>query len=129
MAEIPAPQNHAANLINKILEVAIMDVGVRLAKAAAVAELPFLGWPGISQVFDYLLQKIGRYFYLGGAQFATFNIIDAQIRGELGAVNEVIPELQRAIESGDPEAIKKAEEEFKKRYADLIRSNGEARIK
>jgi hypothetical protein len=129
MTEIPAPQNKTANVINKIIEVSIMDVGVRAAKAAATAELPFLAWPGISQMFDYLLKKIAKYFYMAFATQATFAIIEAQAQAELEAYNATIDNLKKAVEANDQAAIDAAREEFKRKLQDLIRFNGEARIK
>jgi hypothetical protein len=110
------------------LELSIKEVGVKLAKTALVVELPFLGWPGISQVVDYLLGKIANYFYLSTAQFATFQIIEAQAKAELEAYNLTIEELKKAVVSEDQAAIEKAREEFKKKLQDLIQFNGEARV-
>lgn len=123
----PTTENRTANVVNDILEIAIMEVGLRLAKAAAIAEVPILGtWP-ISMIFDYLLKKLGRYFYLGMATFSTFKIIDEQTRGQRERYDASIDAVHRAVVANDPIALEKAREEFKKRLADLIHWNGEAR--
>ena len=129
MPEIPAPQIKSANIINRILEISIKEVGVKLAKTAIVAEVPFLGWPGFSQLLDYFLGRIAGYFYLSTAQFATFQIIDAQTTAQKEAYEATITQLKNAIDSGVPSDVEKAREEFKKKLEEFIRWDGEARIK
>lgn len=124
----PTTTNTLPTVVNEILKIAIMDVGVNLAKAAATAEVPFLGWPVISQIFGFFLNKVAGYFYQSMAQFATFQIIDEQTRLQRQAYDDSIAAVKAAVELNDQAKIDESTKAFKEKLANLIHWNGEARI-
>ncbi len=125
MGDKPATENRAATIVNKVLEKAI-DLGMRAAKGAAVAAAPWIGWPVISQLTDFFLAQIGKFFYKFLAEHATFIVIDFQTEAEKKAYLESVDRLKLAQQAGDEHAIQEARDKFKSDLARLIHWDGHA---
>lgn len=125
MGDVPATENRSAGIVNSIERGAI-NIGMKAAKIAATAAAPFLGWPVISQLVDYVLNKIGDYFYVWIAEHSTFLIIDMQTEAEKKAYLQSVVDLQKAQTSGDQNAIDQAHKKLKEDLARLVRWDGSA---
>lgn len=117
MENAPEVQNPTASFVNKGLRIAI-DVGVTLASAAAKTALPILGLPVVSWVTDFVIGKVGDYFYVFFAEHATITILHFQTAQEKQSFDGAINSLRIAKASGDQnahdEALKKAKEALAK---------------
>lgn len=126
MGDVPTPVNEPAVIVNGIIQFAIYDVAVNALQVAAIAELPWLGWPVIKQLFGLLLNTIAGYIYKYLAQAATFEIIDLQTEAEQSAYAAAVGKLQTAISTGDQDATTQGIDEFKKSLGSLIHFDGSA---
>ena len=121
--------NAQAAAVNKIIERLIFDVAVRTARAAAIAEAPWLGLPVISQVFDYLLNLFGKFIYEALARQATFTVIDSQVGKSLTEYETAVSGLNQAVAAGSAEDVDKAQLATKAALINLVRWDGDARIR
>src|SRR5271165_186571 len=78
MGDAPTTTSSTVQAVDSALKSIINDVVLAAAKAAAVAEAPWLSWPVISQLFDALLNWIGGYVYTAVADWTTIGVIDVQ---------------------------------------------------
>lgn len=115
----------ATDTADAIIHAAIYDVAVTAAKSAAVAEAPWIAYPVISQVFDFLLSRFADWIYGALDKAVVFAIIDLETEAERRAYDEAVAALKQVIQPingvPDADAITKAQAEFKKHLADLIR--------
>lgn len=120
----PTTTNQTAAVVNGILKNLISGVGLDAVEAAAIVELPWLGWPIIKQIFELVLSKIAALIYEQAAYAATKIIIDVQVGIEESKVGPAFESLQMAIASGDQNAIALASKDLDKAYGDLIHFDG-----
>lgn len=129
MGSVPTPTNSTAQTVNSIIQGCIFDVALNALKTYAIAQVPFLGWPLIKQLFGWMLNKIGEFIYNYLATVATFTIIDSQVNAELKAHREAaIAVVTAALEAKDENAIKKAKDDFKAALGSLIHWDGSTPI-
>ena len=114
-------ENAKADAVNALIQRLIFDVAVKAAKASAVQQAPWLGFPVFSQLCDFFLNFFGEYIYSALSQGATFTIINSQTTAATIAYHEAVNEVEAAHENGDPDAISKAKENFKQTLGRLIR--------
>lgn len=126
MGDTPTTTNKPAQTVADIINVAIYDLAVNVAEAAAIAEFPFLGWPGIKQIFHVILTKIAGYIYTPLANTAIFTVIKIQTDSQKAAYTAAEGKLRTANLSGDPTIIKEATDEFKKVFRALVHYDGDA---
>lgn len=124
MGTNPSPVNTVAQTVDEIIYGAVYGVAVNAFEAFAIYELPFLGLPGIKQLFQLIVDTIAGYIYHYFAQVVTFSIIDLQTTLEKNAYTKAEADLRLAHLSGDPHAISAATLEFKKTLASLIHFDG-----
>jgi hypothetical protein len=137
MGDAPTTTNSAAQAVDSALKSIINDVVISAAKAAAVAALPWLSWPVISQLFDALLNWIGGYVYTAMAEWSTIGVIDIQTWMEnsdyqkalsdlKAARDQAVKDLQTAGQAGDQNAINTAKQNFKNTFQNLVHWDGSA---
>lgn len=120
----PTDKNQAADVINGVLKNLISGIGVDAVEAAAIAAYPWLGFWGIRTIFDWVVKLVANQIYMQAAMVATKIVIDVQVAEEESKTNDSFKNLQMALASGDPGAIKKASADLDKAYGDLIHSDG-----
>lgn len=123
---IPAPPtgNPVVDVVDSIINDAIMVVAVNAAIAAALAAQPWLGLPIINQLFRAACNVVfGRVNYYT-QQAAAFAIIDAQTNHEAAAYQQALTNLRNAINSGDPNAIATTRATLQQALAVLIHLDG-----
>lgn len=117
--------SNATELATKIIHAAVFDVAVKGARMAAVAEAPWLAYPVISQIFDFLLNHFAEWVFTALDNAVAFSIIDIETEAQREAYEEAVSVLRTTLNPltgvPDADAIAKAEAEFKKRLGDLIR--------
>lgn len=115
----------STDIADKIIHAAVYDVAVQSARAAAIAEAPWIASPVISQIFDLLLGKFADWVFAALDKAVTFAIIDLETEAQRAAYDDAVAAFKLAIQpptgAPDADAIAKAEAEFKRRLADLIR--------
>lgn len=123
MGDLPTVENKAAETTAAVIK-GIVEVVISSAKAAAIAEAPFLKFPVISQIFDYLIGKMSSYLYIALANFGTFTVIDIQIGNELSNFHKAKDNLKEAIENGNKDSVADAKAVFNRSLASLIHWDG-----
>lgn len=116
--------NPPAQKIDAIINFVVFDVAVKAAKTALVAEAPWIGWPVISQISDYLINWFATAFYRQISLFATFVIIDQQASAQSHAYCIAEGKVRKLLLTGDQNAINEAVEEYKATLYNLVRYNG-----
>lgn len=112
--------NEQAAAVNKVIERLVFDVAINAAKAAAVAQAPWLEMPVVSAVFNYLLNLFGGYIYEALSQNATAIVINVQSEQSREAYSKAVDRLQAAHEKGSADEIEKAKQDFKDTLGVLI---------
>lgn len=125
MGDVPATENRTAGIVNRV-ERGAVDLGFAALKAAAKVYLPFLNWPVVSQLFDYILGKASDFLYVWFAELSTFTIIDHQTQSEKRAYQQSLVDLKKAEAQGDQNAIDQAHKKLKEDLARLVRWDGSA---
>ncbi len=109
------------DLANEIIKRVIFDVVLKNVAAKALLAAPWLGvWP-LNPVFMFVLNKIASKIYEELALAASFEIINFRTEQERKAYEDAKAALRQQLQGGTDDARKKAEEEFNRRLADLIR--------
>jgi hypothetical protein len=135
MGDTPATDNQTVATVDAALKSLVNDVVIAAAKAAAIAEAPWLSWPVISNLFDALLNWIGGYVYKAMAEWTTMGVIDVQTWIEnsnyqkaladlKAARDEAVSNLQAAGQAGDTSAIEAAKQKFKDAFQNLVHWDG-----
>lgn len=106
----------------------IWDWLVDLAIKVLAGKFPYLNIPPLSWVFSWIVKRNLRNVSIYIKQVATESVIDRQTKDQVEhaekARDTLKDELNKKVR--DPEALRKANEEFNKRYADLIHYDGHA---
>lgn len=116
----------ATNTASEIIRAAVYDVAIPAAKAALIAEAPWLKAPVIGAIFNFIFNKIGDKIFDALDKAVVFAIIDIETQAQRKAYDQAVAMLRAALQPLpgkviDDAKIKKAEEEFKRRLADLVR--------
>jgi hypothetical protein len=119
----PTTENKTAGFIANAIK-SLGNSGVKIVEALIIADLPWLGWPGIKQVWQLLLGFVASYFIVAAQNGATFEVIDTQVGGELDALSVALRALIAAQKTGDPVAIKKAIQDYADAHSALVHSDG-----
>lgn len=125
MANGPTTTNASATLINKIIA-ALANTGVQAVEALIIVDVPFLGLPGIKQIWEYLFGWVASYFIKAAQNGATFLVIDLQVGSEEASLSVALKNLIVAEKTGDPNAIKIAIQAYADAQSALIHDNGSA---
>jgi hypothetical protein len=123
--QLPAPVNQTAGIVNKVIvgaETGLVD----LAESMAIAADPWLGLPGIKQIWEALFQYFANLFTRASQTGATFLIIDSQVSSEQRTLSTALIALQAAELSGDATRIQKAIQNYANANSAEIRDDGSA---
>ncbi len=124
MGHEPVQINAAGSFVNKLIAMLVTGVAAPAIEKFAEAELPFLAFPVVKQIFEYILEE-----YAGKLSFALQDgaiviVFDVQTGTELHGVISSLTELQAAHKLGDKDAIKKATDKAMDSWGDLIHWDG-----
>lgn len=122
----PSTTNGAATVANSLIHLAIFNVAVTVAETALFAEFPFLNLPVVKQIIQFIINWVAGKVYGALGLMLTYGIIDIQVAGQEAVMGQATINLKAAYQSGDPDATKKATDEFKAALAALIHWNGSA---
>src|SRR6185437_2440794 len=119
----PVPTNSAVNVADEI-EGLIFQAVVDGIEAYAKTQVPFLATPGISQIFDFLVGKLGGLIQQQLENFVAFSIIKIQAGSEGSDYQNAVNQLQSAYQQGDPNAIAQARQAVKTSLNALVTWEG-----
>ena len=123
MADQPAKVNAVAQFFGTVIKAAILG-GEAAAEAAIGASLPFLELPFLAPVTNWLVRQIGDAVRLQVTDLVTMAVIDVQTNLEESSALAAAQALQKAQESGDPDAIANASKEAILAYQRLVNGDG-----
>ena len=124
MGDTPTTTNTAASAADTILKEVIYNVALKAMVSAAVVDQPWLALPVINQIFKAICKLFADKFYKAATTIATFDIIDIQVDSERNALNASKINLFNAIQTGDQNAIYKAQADFENNLGRLIHWDG-----
>jgi hypothetical protein len=124
MASTPTTTNGTASTVDSIIQSAIFDVALNALKTYLYAQMPWLSYPIIKQVFGAFLNWVAGYIYTYLTQVANFTVIDLQTDQEKSSYAAAVTQLQAAQSLGDPNAIQKAKDQFTSTLGNLIHFDG-----
>jgi hypothetical protein len=124
MGSTPTTTNTATHTVDQIIQAAIFDVALNALQTYLYAQLPWLGFPIIKQVFGAFLNWVAGYIYTYLTQVANFTVIDLQTDQEKASYDAAVTQLKSAQSSGDPNALQKAKDQFKSTLGNLIHFDG-----
>ncbi len=119
----PTTDNKTADLLSQILK-ELETGGVDAAEIALIAAYPWLGWPIIKQLLEFILTQAADLIYRQAAIATTKLVIDIQVKMEESSVITSFQNLQMAIAGGDPNVIKTASADLSAAYGAIIHSDG-----
>ena len=125
MGSQPETTNEPATIINTTLSGAGKIV-VGVVENMIVADVPWLGLPGIKQIWEGLLSWICGYVEKATQEGATFAVIDVQVSSEQSALSKALANLVAAQKSGDKDAIRSAILVYQQANSALIHDDGSA---
>lgn len=126
MSTTPTTGNAAVNSVDSAISSAIQNIADPAIESAMLTDFPWLGFPVIKQVFEYLLSFASNYFAKYTGMVAAKMIIDIQTNEESSVVGIAIGNLQSAIASGIATDIATASSAFDKAMASLVGWDGSA---
>lgn len=121
----PTNVNGTATTVNKIIS-AMDNAGVQVVEAMIIADVPFLGWPGIKQIWEGFFAWIASYFIKAEENGATFAVIDIQVGSEESGISKALAAVIAAEKSGDKDAIAKAIQDYQSAQSALVHNDGSA---
>lgn len=124
MGDTPTTVNQPAKTADQIISAVVFDAGVPIAEAAIIAAVPWLGLPIIKNILELLLKTVAGYFYRATSTYSTLQIIAFETNSEKGAYAAAEKNLRLAHVSGDPVALQKATDDFKKTFRSLVHYDG-----
>ncbi len=94
-----------------------------MAEASIIAAQPWMGAPVLKQVWTFIAEQYAHKLVLAFMTVTNNAVIDFGNEEKNQSAKEAKDELQAVLEQPevDPKAKKKAKDDFKKKYADLIR--------
>lgn len=117
------PTNNPISTVDDILNAIINEIGTNAVILAAETYLPFLKLPVISTLFRWLVEWIQNQEYLALKGVVNFEIIKFQNDAEESAYNDALSSLQKAVLSGDANAISQARSQASVAIDKLINFN------
>jgi len=132
MTDSPTPAGAPlpnTNPIESGLDTALSVGGTAVVDAietAVIAAEPEMATPVWKQIWESLLSWIVGTLDKTGQLFLTFKINKAQGSAQNSALNGADKEVQTALQSGDPNALAKAEQDFQKSESAAVNYGGSA---
>jgi len=117
--------NQLANTADSVISAGAEIGGQTLEKAAEAAE-PVLSVPVIKQLFEAAVNWLLGLASRTGQILVTFGITRTQGNAENSSLLSAENEVQAAIQSGDPNAISKAEQDFQRAQSEAVNTDGSA---
>lgn len=124
MGAVPVKINPVGSFINKIVAMLITGISAPTIIAFAYSQLPWLQFPILKQIFEGVINNLAGKFSFGVQDGVISIVVDSQVGAELSATVSTLAELQRAQQSGDEDAHKKAIENGMDAWGDLIHWDG-----
>lgn len=127
MGATPVLKNALADFFDQVIGVA-MTGGEKGVEAFLAVQVPFLEGPIIGVITNEIIEAVGAAVAKNFMKMATAFAIDFQINGEESEAYKATHALKDAKAKGDPNAIKKASDDFDKAMASLVHWDGTATI-
>lgn len=124
MGATPVKVNPLADFLNRIIAMLITGVAAPVIINFGYAQLPWLKFPIVKQIFEGLINRYAGKFSVRVQGGVTEIVIDAQTGAELSATVSSLAEYQAAKDSGDAARIEKARQNSIDRWGDLIHWDG-----
>ena len=121
----PTTSNSAAGTVDTIIA-DVNTAGVQLVEKLAIADVPFLGFPIIKQIFQFALGWLDGYISKAIQLGATFGIIDIQVGAEKNALSQALLNVIAAEKTGDAAQIKAAIQAYANAQSALVNDDGSA---
>lgn len=119
----PTTENATAKTVNDAIKT-IHNAGIAAVENLILAEVPWLRFPILKQLFEFLLGWIGGYVIKAEQNGATFAVIDMQVGNEKAAVSVALAAVIAAEKSGDPDAIRMAIKNYADAQSALVHDDG-----
>ena len=123
MGNIPETVNPTAAKVDTVISISA-SAGETLVEGLIIADVPWLGLPGIKQIWEALFNWIMGYVVKAAQTGATFAVIDAQVSSELSNVSTAMAALIAAEKTGNANAIKIALQNYADYHSNLIHDDG-----
>ncbi len=124
----PTTNNSATNTADTLIKDGT-SIGVSVVEAAIIADVPWLGYPGIKQIWEALFSWIAGYFSAAAQKGVNFAIIDTQVDGQVSDLSKALAALQIAYKSGNQDEISKALNQISQAQSNLANDNGSSTAK
>lgn len=124
MSEVPVPTNPTVDIVDKIIQGLIYDVGVQAVIAYATANFPFLALPIVKQLFEWGIGKLAGALSIKMQNKVAFTIIGFTTDLEKSQYEDQVAALMIATHGGNSGDIDKATAEFRVALGNLIHFDG-----
>lgn len=103
---------------------AVGEVALEAGEAALIAAYPFLGIPGLKQLWEFFVNRLAAYVIVELQKSSNVIIIKMTDAAQGTAADDASIALKKAQDDPNttPEELANARADFKKKYADLIRT-------
>lgn len=119
----PTTTNSLADKVNSALG-NLENAGVMVVEALIIADVPWLGFPGIKQVWELFFGWLCGYFIKASQNGATFTIIDLQVGHEIDGISKALADLITAERNGDATEIQKSIQNYANAQSALTHDDG-----
>lgn len=119
----PTTTNTTAQTVNTIVARANSSA-VQILQGLITADVPWLGWPVIKQIFSFFLSWLDGYISIAEQKGATTVVITAQTDAEETNFNVALAALKAAQATGDANAITAAQNNYTAAALALANSDG-----
>lgn len=121
----PTTTNSTASTVDSALS-NIGNTGVATVEAMILSDVPWLGFPGLKQIWEALFGWIAGYFIKAAENGAAFVIMDLQIDNEKSRISTALAAIVVAEKSGDKNAIQIAIRNYAAAQSALVHDDGSA---
>src|SRR5271166_5779112 len=119
----PSPVNPAVNTAQDIVKI-LEDILVPIAENAIIAAVPELGLPIVKQITEAIEEALADKLTALAQTGVSFTVIDTQVTIEKWTISQVLANLIEAEKTGDPNAIKKAIQDYADANSKLVSASG-----
>lgn len=123
MANAPSTENKTAAKIDQTVGV-LANAGVKAVESMIIANLPWLGFPIIKQLWEIPFGWVASYFVKASENGITFAVVDLQVGQEESNLSKELMALILAEKTGDTVAIQKAMKDYADAQSALVHSDG-----
>ncbi len=100
----------------------LADFALKAGETALIAEFPWLGFPIVKQIWEFLVGQLEAKIVVELQNGAAVIIIKANVEAQKSAADAAASALAKAQEGVDDAVHQKTLDDFQKTYADLIRT-------